>query len=183
MRRSAYIGTVAAVAVLTACADSRPVGQAADPGTSLTTQVAVASETTTTAPPQPLVQIGQSFVLDELRLTMLSVQDPFPPSPAVGPRPGNRLVSIRYETVSQTSASRSLSDLPSVELRDSSGASYRSEHGRLSMANGARSPGELPGGKSMQTSAIFEVPASATSLTVAFRPRSHPGQEVMVTLD
>lgn len=176
------MGAVAAIGVLSACTDSRPAGKAVEPVTSLATQEAVPT-TTTTPPPQPVMQrIGQSFVLDDFRLTMLSVQDPFPPSPAVQPRPGNRLVSIKYETVSQTSASRSLSDLPSVELRDSSGAGYRSEHGRLSMTNGVRTPGELTAGTSMETSAMFEVPASETSLSVAFRPLSRPDQEVMVTL-
>ena len=177
------MGALAAIAVLSACTDSRPAGKAAEPVTSLASQEA-APTTTTLAPPQPVVQrIGQSFVLDDLRVTMLSVQDPFPQSAAVQPRPGNRLVLVRYETVSQTSAPRSLSDLLSVELRDSSGAGYRSEHGRLSMTNGARTPGELPAGRSMETSALFEVPASATSLSVAFRPLSSPDQEVMVTFD
>ena len=177
------MGALAALAVLSACTDSRPEGKAAEQVTPPAAQEAVAT-TTTTPPPQPVVRrIGQPFVLDDLRLTMLSVQDPFPPSTAVQPRPGNRLVSIRYETVSQSSTSRSMSDLPSVELRDPSGASYRSEHGRIGMANGARTPGELPPGRSMETSAKFEVPASATSLSVAFRPLSGPDQEVMVTLD
>ena len=181
VRWLAYIGTVAAVAVLSACTDSRRADEAAEPVTSRAAQEAVA---TTATPPQPVVhKIGASFVLDGLRLTMLSVQDPFPPSPAMQPRPGNRLVSIKYETVSQTSASWSMSDLPSVELRDSSGAGYRSEHGRISMANGARTPGELAPGRSMETSAMFEVPAPATRLSVAFRPLSGADQEVVVTLD
>ena len=180
----ARMGAVAAIGVLSACTDSRPADEAARPVTSRAPQEAVATTATTTAPPRPVVErIGQPFTLDGLRLTMLSVQDPFPPSPAVQPRPGHRLVSIKYETVSQTSASRSLSDLPSVELRDSSGAGYRSEHGRISMTSGVRTPGELPGGNGMQTSAMFEVPASATSLSVAFRPLSGPDQGVMVTLD
>ena len=182
------MGTVAAAAVLSACAESRPVGKAADPAippaSQQTVADAVAANATTTAPPQPVMQrIGQSFVLDDLRLTMLSVQDPFLPSAAVQPRQGNRLVSITYETVSQSSASRSLSDLPSVELRDSSGASYQSEHGRVSMTGGARTPGELPGGRSMNTSAMFEVPTSATNLSVAFRPRTGADQGVVVSLD
>ena len=177
------MGALAATTVLSACTDSSPAGKVAEPATSPAAQEAVAT-TTTTAPPQPVVhRIGQSFVLADLRLTMLSVQDPFPPSPAVQPRPGNRLVSIKYEAVSQSSASRGLSDLPSVELRDSSGAGYRSEHGRLSMTNGARTPGELPAGRRMEASALFEVPASATRLSVAFRPLFGPDQEVMVTLD
>ena len=177
------MGALAAIAVLSACADSRPAGSGTEPGTSPAAQEVVTATTTTVPPPQSEVRrIGQPFVLDDLRLTVLSVQDPFPSSAAVQPRPGNRLVSIRYETVSQSSTSRNASDLPSVELRDSSGAGYRSEHGRISMANGARTPGELPPGRSMEASAMFEVPASATGLAVAFRPWSGPGQEVMVTL-
>ena len=177
------MGALAAIAVLSACTDSRPASNAVAP-TSPPTQEAVAATTTTAPPPQPVMQkIGQPFVLDDLRLTVLSAQDPFPPSAAVQPSPGNRLVSIKYETVSQSSASRSMSDLPSVELRDSSGAGYRSEHGRISMVNGARTPGEVPPGKSTETTAMFEVPASATSLSVAFRPPSAPHQGVVVTLD
>ncbi|MGI8810411.1 MAG: hypothetical protein ACR2KK_21680 [Acidimicrobiales bacterium] len=112
------------------------------------------------------------------------MQDPYPPSPQVQPAPGNRLLSIKYEAVSQSAVSQNLSELPAPELLDSTGTSYRSEHGRLSMVGGARTPGEFPPGKRMEASALFEIPASATGLRVAFRAPAGPdAQGVMVTLD
>lgn len=139
------------------------------------------------APPQPQPEprrLGQPFTLGDVQLKLLAVQDPFPPTPQVQPAPVNRLVSIRYEVVSQSSASQKLSDLPAIELRDSTGASYQSEHGRLSVVGGSRTPGELPAGRRMESSAVFEIPASATGLGVAFRSPAGPGgREVVVSLD
>ena len=129
-----------------------------------------------------LRRLGEPFMLDDLRVTMLSVQDPFSPTPQVQPASGNRLVSIRYEVMSQSGATHTLSALPAVELRDSTGASYQSEHGRLSVVGGSRAPGELPSGKSMETSAVFEVPGSATGLRVAFRSLGSPGREEAVVI-
>jgi len=182
----ARIGTVAAVAVVSACTTSRPPSTASESGTSLPPQGAITTTTAMTAPQsQPLLQkLGEPFTLGDLRLTMLAVQDPFPSTPQVQPAPGNRLVSIKYEVVSQSSASQNISDLPGVELRDSTDASYQSEHGRLSVVGGSRTPGELPAGKRMETSAVFEIPTSATGLRVAFRSLTSPGhQRVVVTLD
>ena len=186
VRRWARIGALATITALSACTGSRPAGSVAEPGTSPANPETVATTTTTTAPPtQPVVRrIGQSFVLDDLRLTMLSVQDPFPPTAQTLPAPGNRLASIKYEVVNDSSAPRNLSDLPTVEMRDSSGGSYRSAHGRLSVVGGAGGPGVLSPGKRMEGSAVFEVPASATNLSVSFRSLSRPGdQGVVVTLD
>ncbi len=70
-------------------------------------------------------------MLGSVRLMLLSVQDPFPPTPQTQPGPGNRLVSIKFEAINGSSESQNLSDLPLVEVRDSARASYQSEHGRL----------------------------------------------------
>ena len=174
----ARIGTVAAVAVVSACTTSRPPSTAPESGTPLPPQGAITTTTAMTAP-----QPGEPFTLGDLRLTMLAVQDPFPSTPQVQPALGNRLVSIKYEVVSQSSASQNISDLPGVELRDSTEASYQSEHGRLSVVGGSRTPGELPAGKRMETSAVFEIPASATGLRVAFRSLTGPGDRVVVILE
>lgn len=120
-------------------------------------------------------------MVGDLRVTVLSVQDPFPAS-AVQPAPGNRLVSIRYEVVSESPVTLSVADLPVVELRDSTGVGARSEHGRLSLINGARTPGDLSAGRRMESSALFEVPGSAAGLHLAFRPVAGEGA-VVVALD
>ena len=117
----------------------------------------------------PTHELGEPFVMGEFRVTLLSVQDPFASTAQVQPASGNRLVMIEYEMVSLSADTRSVSDLPSVEVRDSTGAIYQSAHGRLSVVGGSRSPGELPGGERVETSAVFEIPASATGLQAAFR--------------
>ncbi|MGH9277314.1 MAG: DUF4352 domain-containing protein [Acidimicrobiales bacterium] len=192
MWKLARVGAVVAVAVLFACSDADP--QSSSRSTSPPQQPAMTTPTTGMQLSEPtpttgmhlseptLQKLGQPFVLDDLRMTMLSVQDPFPPTPAVQPARGNRLVSIRSEVVSQSSATRNLSDLPAVELRDSTGASYQSEHGRLSVVGGSRTFGELPAGTRMETSAVFEVPESATDLRVAFRSLLSPGHEEAVVI-
>jgi hypothetical protein len=102
----------------------------------------------------------------------------------VQPTPGNRLLSIKYEAVSQSTAPQNVSDLPAVEVRDATGAAYQSEHSRLSLVAGARGPGELAPGKRMESSVLFEIPASVNGLRVAFRTLAGPGgQTVLVSLD
>ena len=94
------------------------------------------------------------------------------------------MVSIEYEAVSLRPDPMQVADLPSVEMRDSSGGTYPVAHGRFSMVAGSRAPGELPGGQRMESSAMFEVPGSATGLRVAFRALAPPDdQPVLVTLD
>lgn len=138
--------------------------------------------TATSAKSQPASnKLGEPFTLGGLRVTVLALQDPFPSTPQVQPAPGNRLVSIKYEVVSQSSDSKKLSELPAIELRDSTGAGYRSEHGRVSMVGGSGAPGELAAGKSMESSAVFEVPAGASGLQVSFRSPSE--QPVLVTVN
>jgi len=178
------LGVVVAVAVLTACADDRLQDTATQPSTSSAVQAATTTTTEAQQSRSALQGIGQPFTLGDARLTVLSVQDPFPSTTAVQPAPGNRLVSIRYEVVSQSPVTQNLSDMPAVELHDSTGAEYRSEHGRLSVVGGSRAPGELPAGKRMETSAVFEVPGPATGLRAAFRTPGRAGEQgVMVALD
>ena len=134
-------------------------------------------------PLQPKTEkLGRPFTLGDVTATLQSVTDPFPPAAGVQPAPGHRLVSISYEFVNQSPVTLSVSDLPAVTLRDSGGAGYQSEHGRLSIAAGARLPGELPAGKHMETSALFEVPASATGLEAFFRPVDSGAQGATVAL-
>ena len=77
-----------------------------------------------------------------------------------------------------------LPQLPHAEVRDSTGANYQSEHGRLSEVNGSRAPGEAVDGRRIEANALFEVPAPATDLRVVFRSPAHPGdEEVGVTLN
>ena len=91
---------------------------------------------------------------------------------------------IRYEMVSLSAEIRNVADLPTVEVQDAAGATYPSQHGRLSMVGGAGRPGELPGGKRMESSAVFEVPASASGLRAAVRDQARPEAEsVLVALD
>jgi hypothetical protein len=182
----ARIGTVAAVAVVSACTTSRPPSTASESGTPLPPQGAITTTTTAMTAPQsqPLLQkLGEPFTLGDLRLTMLAVQDPFPSTPQVQPAPGNRLVSIKYEVLSQSSDFKKLSELPVIELRDSTGAGYRSEHGRVSVVGGSGAPGELPAGKIMESNAVFEVPDSASGLQVTFRSLVSPSEQQVVTLN
>lgn len=181
----ARIGAVAAVAVVSACTTSRPPSTASESGTPLLPQGAITTTTAAAAPQsQPQIQkLGEPFTLGDLRLTMLAVQDPFPSTPQVQPAPGNRLVSIKYEVLSQSSDSKKLSELPVIELRDSTGAGYRSEHGRVSVVGGSGAPGELPAGKIMESNAVFEVPDSASGLQVTFRSLVSPSEQQVVTLN
>jgi hypothetical protein len=164
-------GAVAAMAVLVACSDARAGSAPDQPGTSLAQQSVI---TTTTAGEQvqPVLHgLGEPFTVGDVRLTVVSVQDPFPASAGLQPVAGNRLVSIKYEAVSLSAASQHVSDLPPVALLDSTGTSYESEHGRLSM---------VAGGKSMEASVLFEIPASATGLRVAFRTPAATGPPAAV---
>ncbi len=136
--------------------------------------------TTTTALQQSgpaLREVGEPFTLGAFRVTVLSVQDPFPSTPQLQPAPGNRLLSVRYEVVSQRFDSQNLPQLPHAEIRDPTGANYQSEHGRLSEVNGARAPGEVVDGRRIGATALFEVPAPATDLRVVFRAPAGPGDE------
>ena len=122
-------------------------------------------------------------MLGQVRLTVLSVQDPFPPTAQTQPAPGNRLLSVKYEAINASAEPQTLSDLPSVEVRDSTGAGYESAHGRLSVAGGSRNGAEVGPGKRMESSVLFEVPSSATGLRVAFRSHDRPQDEAAVSLD
>ena len=176
-------GWVAAAAALTGCSPSSPATTAADAGA---TQPVPAVVTTTTAAAQPRValrRLAEPFDLGDVRVTLLSVEDPFASTPGVQPAPGNRLLLLKYEMISLSPDALDLSDLPSVDVRDTTGATFRSEHGRLSMAAGARTPGQLPAGKRMEASAVFEVPASATGLRAAFRAGPQPEEVVMIPLE
>ncbi len=178
------LGAVAAAALLTACSDSPPATKAPEPGPSRPAQGAELTTNTMPAPLPLLQKLGEPFTLDDVRLTVLSVQDPFPPNPQVQAQPGNRLLLVRYEMVSLREDTRNMSDLPSVEVRDTTGGAYRSAHGRLSVVGGVGVPGEVAGGTRMESSAVFEVPASATGLRAGFRSPGRPDQEiVMVALD
>ena len=172
---------VAAV-ILTACGSS-PSTVTASPSTSLSK----GEVTTTTGVAQShdvLHKVGEPFVLGRVQVTVLSVKDPFPSTPQTEPAAGNRLVSIEYEVVSRSPASVALSDLPAVELRDLTGRGYKSEHGRVSVSNGSGTPGQLAPGKSMESALLFEIPAAATGLRVAYRSHTSSGAEsAVVTLD
>ena len=179
------LSALATAVILTGC--SGPPSSSAVPAGVPTPP---AQDATTTAPAvvlktDPVLhRLGEAFSVGDVRLTLLSVQDPFPPTPQVQPGPGNRLLSIKYEAVSQSPEPKKVSDLPSVEVRDAAGAIYRSEHGRLSMVGGTGTPGELPSGKRMESSVLFEVPSSAAGLRVAFRARPESGgKEAVAVID
>jgi hypothetical protein len=126
-----------------------------------------------------VASVGQPFMLGDVQLTVLSVQDPFSSTAQLQPAAGRRLVSIKYEVVSQSPTSQSLSGLPTVELRDSTGTRYQSEHGRVSAINGSRTPGEPATGRRMESDTFFDIPASATGLGVTFRLPTSPGTAVV----
>lgn len=173
------LGAVVVAIVLTACAEAPSTDTASQTSTSLAIQN---ENTTTTAGTEPRVmrRVGEQFILGDVQLSVLSVQDPFSSTAQMQPAAGHRLVSIRYEVVSQSSTD--LTALPVVELRDSSGAAYQSEHGRMSVINGSRRPGELATGRRMESNAVFDIPASATGLRGGFRLPSSP-ETAVVTLD
>ena len=99
--------------------------------------------------------IGDRIALGVVELTLLAVQDPFPATAQTQPQPGDRLVSIKYEVINHGATSQLVSDLPAVELQDSTGASYTSEHGRLSIIAGSKVPGELLPEKRMESSVVY----------------------------
>ncbi len=179
------LGAVAAAAVLTAACSSSPSASPAVPEDNLVTGQGASTPATTVGQAEPVpVKVGEPFTLGNVRLTVLSVQDPFPPTPQTQPRPGNRFMSIRYEALNHTPEAQNASDLPSVEVRDSTGVTYQSEHGRVSVVAGSRNPGELVAGKRMESNLLFEVPASETGLRVAFRLKDRSGDAgVVVNLD
>ena len=170
--------------LLTTCTGDGPSSGIAAQG-STTLGLPPADPTTTTTSAQPVVRrIGEPFTVGDARLTLLSVQDPFPAPAQLQPRAGHRMLSIRYEAVSLRADPLEVSELPSVEIRDSTGGTYRSEHGRLSVVAGSRAPGEPAGGHRMESSAMFEVPASATGLRVTFRSvAAQDDRAVVVSLD
>lgn len=167
--RRASIGVVAAMLMLAACSSgggSDPArGQASDsnPGTSEPPRLGA---TSTTIEQTPLVEhkVGDSIALGDIELTVLAVQDPFPTTAQTQPQPGDRLVSVKYEVINHSPVAQMLSDLPAVQLQDSTGASYTSEHSRLSLIAGSRVPGELLPTKRMESSVVYEVPADAGGL-------------------
>ena len=109
-------------------------------------------------------KIGDSIALGDIELTVLAVQDPFPATAQTQPQPGDRLVSVKYDVTNHSAAAQMLSDLPAVQLQDSTGASYTSEHSRLSLVAGSRVAGELLPDKRMESSVVYEVPADAGGL-------------------
>jgi hypothetical protein len=171
------VGAVAVILVLAASCTARDGGSSravtAPPVQAATTpppsQPAVAVPTSAAAGPQPVLRgVGQPFTVDGMQLTLLSAQDPFPPTPQTQPQPGNRLVSVKYEVVNMGAAAGALTNLPVLRLLDATGTGYTSEHGRLSLIAGGASPGDLLPGKRMESSVLFEVPAGAGGLRAAF---------------
>lgn len=181
-KRTALMALLPA-AVLAGCGDAPSGSTTAANGESLPAQAAIV--TTTTEQSRTAVQkLGEPFTLGDVRVTVLSVQDPFPSVPPLEPKPGNRLLSVRYEVVSQASDSDALSHLPRAEVRDSAGVSYVSEHGRLSDVDGSRTAGGMGGARTIEANGLFEVPASATGLSIVFRSPARPGAEgIVVALD
>ena len=184
MWKLGWAGAVVAV-VMTACGSSPSAVKATQASTSLPTQGELAPTTTGIQQSREVLRrIGEPFLLGNFQLTVVSVQDPFPSVPLTEPAAGNRLVSIEYEVVNRSTASLELSHLPAVELRDSIGAAYKSEHGRVSLSGGSGAPGELAPDKKMDSSRLFAVPTSATGLRVVFRSDTSSGAEsAVVTLD
>jgi len=162
---------VTAILMLTACeadggGSARVGGRVADssPGSSQP-PVGVTSTTAEQASaPIAVHGIGDRIALGDVEFTVLAVQDPFPATAQTQPQPGDRLVSVKYEVINHGTAAQMLSDLPEVELQDSTGGSYTSEHGRLSLIAGSRTPGELLPDKRMESSVVYEVPAGASGL-------------------
>ena len=176
------LGAVVAAIVLTACAEAPSAGTASQTSTSLAIQSGNTTTTTGTQQLRALRRIGEPFMLGDVQVTVLSVQDPFPSTAQVQPAAGHRLVSIKYEVLSQSSTAQELSALPAVQLRDSTGAGYQSGHGRMSVINGSPTPGELATGRRMESNSVFDIPASATGLQVAFGLPTRP-ETAVVTLD
>ncbi|MDQ3896424.1 MAG: DUF4352 domain-containing protein [Actinomycetota bacterium] len=175
MSKGRRFAAVAAVAVLTACSDAPSATTAPEASTSSPTR---GEARTTTVAPEPRLavgNVGEAFTLGDVRLTVLSVEDPFPSTPEVRPAPGNRLVLVRYEMISMRADALDPSALPPFEVRDAAGASFRSEHGRSS-----RTAAGVQGGTRIESSAVFEVPASATGLRAAFRARPPAQDEVVM---
>lgn len=176
------LGAVVVAIVLTACAEAPSANTASQTSTSLAIRNGNTTRTAGTQEPRVVRRVGEPFMLGDVQLTVLSVQDSFSSTAQMQPAAGHRLVSIKYEVVSQSSTSQDLSALPAVELRDSTGAGYQSEHGRMSVINGSRTPGELATGRRMESNTVFDIPASATGLRVTFRLPSSP-ETAVVTLD
>ena len=141
--------------------------------------------TTPVTEPAPLLaRIGEPVSLGDITVTVLSVEDPFPPTPQLEPKPDHRWVSLRYELTGESLSDASPSDLPAVELLDSTGRRYQSEHGRVGFVGGSGTPGGRQGGTTVDSSALFEIPHSVTGLVATFRvPRAPGPAEVLVALD
>jgi len=105
-----------------------------------------------------------------------------PPTAAVEPAPGQRLVSVSDEVVGDNPEDLHPNVLPTVELRDAGGGSYASGHGRVALINGASSRSQPSPGGSIQSDALFEVPETATGLRAAFRAPGG-GETMSVALD
>lgn len=169
------LGAVATSVVLGACGHAPAPEVAAGPAVRATTTTTATAVTTGPA-------VGEPFALGDVQITVLTVRDPFPPTAQTQPQPGNRLLSLRYETVSLATAAIRPADLPAAEVRDATGARYRSDHGRIDMVGGAGVPGELPAGMHVQISALFEIPDGATGLQAVFNEPGHPDREAVAVL-
>lgn len=177
---AAWPGVIAVIMTVAGCSGSPSAGTA--PATSASVaapSTIIESATTTERAPVPQPQIGDELALGELRLTVRSVEDPATPS-QLQPHPGNRLVSVTFEAVNQSSVALGPADLPSVELADAGGGRYTPEHGRVGVVSASRTPGEVLAGDSMRSTLLFDVPAGATGLRVTFRSG---GQAVTLPLE
>jgi len=172
------VGLALALTV-TGCTSSGTAGSTPAPAAPATTVTTTAA--TTQEPRSQEPGIGEPFTLGDAQVTVLAVQDPFPPTHALEPGGGHRLVSVRYEAVRESGVSGP-ADLPSVELQDASGGTYASEHGRVSVINGGSAPGERLPAASIRSSAVFEIPATATGLRATFRSATG-SRTVIVPLD
>jgi hypothetical protein len=189
MRRRAALGVAVATLVLTACAadhggSSSASGHTSNPEPASADPAAAGSALTTVDHAQLVVRsIGDRIAFGDVELTVLAVQDPFPATAQTQPQPGDRLVSIKYEVINHDGSAHALSDLPAIELRDSTGASYTSEHARLSLVAGSRTPGELLPDKRMEASVLYEVPLDARGLRAVFSGTVGSDKQTAVTLD
>lgn len=167
-----------AATLLTACGGGAPPAPTAAQGTTsvpaVTAAPAVPAVPVTTTTAAAGYRVGEPFTLGDLRLTVLSVEDPFPAAAATQPAPGNRLVSIRYEVVSLGALPLLVTELPTLEVGDAGGGTYTSEHGRVNAEVGAS--------RRIERSRLFEVPGSAGGLRATFRAHGRPDLRAVVRL-
>ena len=96
------LGAVVVAIVLTACAEAPSADTASQTSTSLAIQDGNTTTTTGTQQARVARRVGQPFMLGDVQLKVVSVQDPFPSTAQLQPAAGRRLVSVKYEVVSQT---------------------------------------------------------------------------------